>query len=129
MHSGEMEQRQVELVGEAPDPWPIDLAEEGGFVQLALGLAVKHRLDAPREHLESDDHVRPVTEQRRDRMELPAMVLCLVVCLAEQHDPALRECHDHIISFFITPGIDPGTRRHAAVSLRGANILRSDRAR
>src|ERR1019366_3439766 len=37
MHSGEMEQRQVELVGEAPDTWPIDLAEEGGFVQLALG--------------------------------------------------------------------------------------------
>ncbi len=54
------------------------------------------------------------------------MVRCLVVCLAEQHDPALRECHDHVIPFFITPEIGPGARRHAAVGLRGAIILRSD---
>src|ERR1017187_3697009 len=69
---------------------PIDLAQEVGFVQFALGPAVEHRLDTPREHLETEDHVGSVAEQRRDRMKLPAMVLRLIVRLAEQHDAALR---------------------------------------
>ena len=129
MHAGEMEQRQVELVGEAPDLRPIDLAQEGGFVQFALGPAVEHRLDAPREHLEAEDHVGSVAEQRRDRVELPTMVLRLVVRLPEQHDPALGECHEHVISFFVTSGIDPGAHRHAAAGLRGADTEQSDWAR
>jgi len=66
-----------------PQICPIDLTQKGSFVQLALGPAVKHRLNAPREHLETEDHVGSMAEQRRDRMELPAMVFRLVVRLAE----------------------------------------------
>src|SRR5665647_2583016 len=118
MHSGEMEQRQVELVGKSPDLRPIDLAQEGGFVQLALGPVVEYRLDTPREHLETEDHVGSVAEQRRDRMKLPAMVLRLIVRLAEQHDAALSERYERVVLFFVAARVNPCTRRHAAGGLR-----------
>jgi hypothetical protein len=31
----------------------------------------------------------------------------MVTRLAEQYDPALRECREHVISAFVTAGIDP----------------------
>src|ERR1035437_474227 len=118
MHSGELEQRQVQLSGEAPDLRPIDLAQEVGFVQFALGPAVEHRLDAPREHLETEDHVGVVAEQRRDRMKLPAMVLRLIVRLAEQHDAALGKRYERVVWFFVAARVNPCADEHAASGLR-----------
>src|SRR5665647_3341127 len=129
MHSGEMEQRQVELVGKSPDLRPIDLAQEGGFVQLALGPVVEYRLDATREHLETEDHVGSVAEQRCDRMKLPAMVLRLVMRLAEQHDVALGERYERIAWFFAAARIDPCAQRHAAGGLRCTDTGWSHEAR
>src|SRR5664280_2599991 len=119
MHSGEMEKRQVELVGKSPDLRPIDLAQECGFVQLALGPVAEYRLDATREHLETEDHVGSVAEQRRDRMKLPAMVLCLVMRLAEQHDVAPGERCDRIVWLFAAARVNPCAHGHAACGLRG----------
>src|SRR5665647_985153 len=118
MHSGEMEQRQVELVGKSPDLRPIDLAQEGGFVQLALGPVVEYRLDATREHLETEDHVGSVAEQRCDRMKLPAMVLRLVMRLAEQHDASLGERYYRVVSLFVAARVYPCAHRHAAAGTR-----------
>src|SRR5664279_3789343 len=113
-----MEQRQVERVGEAPDLRPIDLAQEVGFVQFALGPAIEYRLDAPREHLATEDHAGSVAEQRRDRMKLPAMVLRLNVRLAEQHDAALGERYDRIVWLFAAVRVNPCAHGHAASGLR-----------
>ena len=108
-----LEQRQVELAGEAPDLRPFDFAEEVGFAQFAIGPTVEHWLDAPREHLETKDHVGSVAEQRRDRIKLPAMVLGLVVRgFAEQHDAALGERYGSVASLFVATGrsISPQAR-------------------
>lgn len=118
MHAGKMEQRQIERVGEAPYMRPVDLAQEVGFVQFALGPAVEHRLDAPREHLETKDHVGSVAEQRCDRMELPSMVLRLVVRLAEQHDAVLGERYERIVWLFAAARVNPCAHGHAASGLR-----------
>jgi hypothetical protein len=67
-----------------------------------------------------------MAEQRRDRMELPAMVFHLVVRLAEQHDPALGKCHEHVISFFVASGIDPTAHGHAAAGLCVADTKQVD---
>ena len=83
----------------------------------ALGPTVKHRLNAPREHLETEDHIRSMAKQRRDRMELPAMVFRLVVRFAEQHDLALGEGCEHVVVFFVAFRIDPRACKHAAVGL------------
>ena len=118
MHSGEMEQRQVERVDKTPDLRPIDVTQEGGFVQLALGPVVEYRLDATREHLETEDHVGSVAEQRRDRMKLPAMVLRLVMRLAEQHDAVFGERYDRIVWLFAAARVNPCANGHAASGLR-----------
>src|SRR5664280_2715650 len=73
MRAGEMEQRQIEFFGEAPDLRPIDLVQKVAFVQFAFGPAVEHGLDATWEHLETEDHVGSMPEQRCDRMKLPPM--------------------------------------------------------
>ena len=129
MHAGKIEKREVELSGEAPDLRPIDLAHEGGFVQFALGPAVEHRLNAPREHLETEDYVGSVVEQRRDRMKLPAMVLWLVMRLAEQHDASLGERYYRIVSLFMAAGINPCAHRCTVAGMRCADTEGSDWAR
>ena len=101
-----------------PDLRPIDLAQEVGFVQIAIGPTVEHRLDTPREHLETEDHVGFVAEQRRDRMKLPEMVLRLVVRLAEQHDAAFGERYDRIVWLFAAARVNPCAHGHAASGLR-----------
>ena len=58
-----------------------------------------------------------------------AMVFGLVVRLAEQHDPALRECREHVISAFVAAWIDPCTYRHVAGGMRCTDTERSDWAR
>src|ERR1035441_7181034 len=118
MHPGEIEQRQVELVGETPDLRPIDLAQEIDFAQFALGPAVEYRLDATREHLETEDHVGFVAEQRRDRIKLPAMVFRLIVRLAEQHDAALGERYDRIVWMFAAARVNPCAHGPTASGLR-----------
>ena len=50
--------------------------------------------------------------------KLPAMVLCLIVRLAEQHDAALGERHYRVVLFFIAAGTNPRTRRHPVCGLR-----------
>jgi hypothetical protein len=62
-------------------------------------------------------------------MELPMMVFGLIVRLAEQYDPALRECREHVISAFVTAGIDPCAYRYAAGGMRCTDTERSDWAR
>jgi hypothetical protein len=47
-------------------------------------------------------------------MKLPAMVLCLVVRLAEQHDAVLGERYERIVWLFAAARVNPcahGTRR------------------
>ena len=57
--------------------------------------AVQHRLHAAREHLEADHHVGPLRVQRGEHLQLPAVIVLLVVMLAEQHDVPLRHrCQD-----------------------------------
>jgi len=106
------------LSAKPPDLRPIDLAQEVGFVQFAIGPTVEHRLDTPPEHLETEDHVRSVAEQRRDGMKLPAMVRCLVVCLAEQHDPVLGERYERVVWLFVAARVNPCAGGHAASGLR-----------
>ena len=45
------------------------------------------------------------------------MVFRLVVRFAEQHDPALGECCEHVVAFFVASRIDPRACKHAAVGL------------
>ena len=70
-----------------------------------------------------------MAEQRRDRMKLPAMVLRLVVRLAEQHDAALGERYERIVWLFAAAGINPFAHRKAASGLRCTDTERSDWAR
>ena len=70
-----------------------------------------------------------MAEQRRDRMKLPAMVLRLVMQLAEQHDASLGERYYRIVSLFIAAGINPCAHRHAAGGMRCTDTERSDWAR
>jgi hypothetical protein len=51
-------------------------------------------------------------------MKLPAMVLRLIVRLAEQHDAALGERYERIAWFFAAARRDPCAQRHAAGGLR-----------
>ena len=59
-----------------------------------------------------------MAEQRRDRIKLPAMVLGLVVRLAEQHDAALGERYGSVASLFVATRANPFRRRHAVCGLR-----------
>ena len=51
-------------------------------------------------------------------MKLPAMVLRIVVQLAEQHDAALGERYDCIVWMFAAARVNPCAHRHAASGLR-----------
>ena len=62
--------------------------------------------------------MRSMAEQRRDGIKLPAMVLRLVVRLAEQHDAALGERYDRIVWLFAAARVNPFARRKAASGLR-----------
>jgi len=59
-----------------------------------------------------------VSEQRRDGIKLPAMVLRTVVRLAEQHDAALGERYDRVVSLFVAARVNPCAHRHARSGLR-----------
>jgi hypothetical protein len=62
-------------------------------------------------------------------MKLPAMVLRLIVRLAEQHDASLGERYYRIVSLFIAAGINPCAHRRTVAGTRCADTERSDWAR
>ena len=61
-------QGQIHLRGIAPDLVPFGLLEQGLRRQGTGDPLIKHRLQAPGEHLEADHHVRPLGMQRRQRL-------------------------------------------------------------
>ena len=91
----ELEQRQIELGRQFPDRVPLRLLEQLPDGEIAGDPAIEHRLRAAREHLEADDHVRPLRVQRRQHLQLPAVIVVLVVLLAEQHDILFRHLRQH----------------------------------
>ena len=93
--AGELEQRQVELGRQLPDRVPLRLLEQLLDGELAATQLVQHRLRAAREHLEADHHVGPLRVQRRQHLQLPAVIVVLVVLFAEQHDILFRHRRQH----------------------------------
>jgi hypothetical protein len=70
-------------------------AEVWGFdAELYLPLFEFARLHPAGKRLEADRHVRPPSMQRRQRVQLPAMVPGVVVMLAQQHHRPRRHVRD-----------------------------------
>ena len=90
VETGELEQRHVKSGIIAPDLSPFGRLQEGLLRQLALDPIVQHGLQATRKCFEADDKISPAAMERRQGLQLQAMVIRVGVLIPEQHDSGLR---------------------------------------
>ncbi len=93
----ELEKRQVERSREIPDLLPAGLHQQCRRAELAGHPAIEHRLHAARKHLEADDHLRTQRVQPGEYLQLPAVMIFVIMLLAEQDDISRGGTRQHLV--------------------------------